>query len=95
MRRRIVFSRRAGADLDRLEAFLATESRGRAERAVARILRGMRNLEDFSELGVAMEGGLRQLALRYGKSGYVVRYHILDDIVLITRIWHGREDRPR
>jgi plasmid stabilization system protein ParE len=93
MARRIEFARSAEADLDRLAAFLATESRGRAERAVARIIVGVQNLADFPELGVAVGGGFRQLVLRYGKSGYVVRYRVLEDVVLITAIWHGREDR--
>lgn len=95
MTRRIAFSRLAGADLDRLEAFLGAESRGRGERAIARLQRGIRQLADFPELGVAVDQGLRQLVLRYGKSGYIVRYRVVGDIILITRIWHGKEDRPR
>jgi plasmid stabilization system protein ParE len=93
--RRIVFSPRAGGDLDRLRDFIATESRASAERAIARIVRGVKNLEAFPELGVAIDGGFRQLVLKYGKSGYVIRYRVLDDAILITRVWHGREDRRR
>lgn len=93
MARRIEFARRAEADLDRLAAFLATESRGRAEQAVRRILIGVQSLADFPELGVAVGGGFRQLVLRYGKSGYVLRYRVLDEVILITAIWHGKEDR--
>ena len=95
MTRRIEFSARAGAGLDRLEAFIATESRGRAERAIARLLRGIDQLTDFPELGVAVGEGLRQLVLKYGKSGHIVRYCVLGDVIFITRIWHGRENRPR
>lgn len=70
-------------------------SRRRAARAIARIRRGIRNLEDHPELGVAVDDGFRQLILRYGKSSYIVRYRVLPDVILITRIWHGKEDRPR
>ncbi len=83
--------RSAEADLARLEAFIATESR--AERAVARILRGVSHLSQFPELGVALDKGFRQLFLKYGKSGYVVRYCVKGEEVIITRIWHGKEDR--
>jgi plasmid stabilization system protein ParE len=36
---------------------------------------------------------LRELVVKFGKSGYVVRYRIADDAVIIIRIWHGKEDR--
>jgi len=52
-------------------------------------------LADFPELGVSVGEGLRQLILRYGKSAYVVRYIVLENTIIITRIWHGRENRPR
>jgi len=33
--------------------------------------------------------------VRFGASGYIVRYAILNETkdILITRIWHGREAR--
>jgi plasmid stabilization system protein ParE len=38
---------------------------------------------------------LRELAMRFGKSGYIVRYQVTEKAVIVLRIWHGREDRPR
>ncbi|MEA2729968.1 MAG: hypothetical protein QOF70_4443 [Acetobacteraceae bacterium] len=34
---------------------------------------------------------IRQIVVRFGASGYIVRYAILsgDGDILITRIWHG------
>lgn len=93
MRRKIVYSRRADADLARLEEFIAAESRRSAARAIARILRGLQNLERFPEMGRDVGEGYRELILRYGKSGYVIRYRVTDHTVVITRIWHGKEDR--
>jgi plasmid stabilization system protein ParE len=93
VRRKIVYAQRADADLARLEEFIASESRRQASRAIARILRGLRNLENFPEMGRDVGEGCRELVLRYGKSGYVIRYRVLDDAILITRIWHGKEDR--
>lgn len=93
MRRKIVYSQRSDIDLARLEEFIAAESRRSAARAIARILRGLQNLERFPEMGKDIGECYRELVLRYGKSGYVIRYRITDDAVVITRVWHGREDR--
>lgn len=93
MRRKLTYSQHADADLARLEAFIAKESRRQAARAIARVLRGLQNLQDFPELGKDIGEGFRQLVLRYGKSGYVIRYRVLDEAILITRIWHGKERR--
>ncbi|HRE44962.1 MAG TPA: type II toxin-antitoxin system RelE/ParE family toxin [Terricaulis sp.] len=93
MRRKIIYTQRADADLARLEAFIAAESPRQAARAIARITRGLETLQEFPEIGRAIGGGMRQLVLRYGKGGYVIRYRLRDDVILITRLWHGREKR--
>jgi plasmid stabilization system protein ParE len=38
---------------------------------------------------------IRQIVVRFGRRGYVVRYRILPegDTIFVTRIWHGREAR--
>lgn len=94
MRRKLVYSQHADADLERLEIFIAAESKRQAARAIARILRGLQNLQRMPELGKDIGDGFRQLILRHGKSGYVIRYRVLEDSILITRIWHGKEERP-
>jgi plasmid stabilization system protein ParE len=45
--------------------------------------------------GVEREAGLRELYIKFGKSAYVIRYRISDEAIIITRIWHGRQNRPR
>ncbi|MET4684680.1 type II toxin-antitoxin system RelE/ParE family toxin [Brevundimonas faecalis] len=30
---------------------------------------------------------------RFGQGGYVIRYRVYDEIILVTRIFHTREDR--
>lgn len=39
---------------------------------------------------------IRQVAVRFGKRGYVMRYTIRerDAAVVVLRIWHGQENRP-
>jgi hypothetical protein len=41
------------------------------------------------------DADIRQIVVRFGGSGYIVRYAALtaDGNILITRIWHGREAR--
>jgi len=92
---RLLLSRRAERDIDRLEDFIASETRGRAQRAMAKLDDGMRRLKRFPELGVSIGKGYRQLYIASGKSGYVVRYRVLEDAIVIVRIWHGKENRPR
>nr|WP_244552686.1 type II toxin-antitoxin system RelE/ParE family toxin [Bradyrhizobium sp. Ghvi] len=56
----------------------------------------MERLEEFPNLGMQTEDAeLRQIVVRFGASGYIVRYAVLAEArdILITRIWHGREAR--
>jgi toxin ParE1/3/4 len=41
------------------------------------------------------DAGIRQIVIRFGASGYIVRYNVLAGTkdILIARIWHGREAR--
>ena len=45
--------------------------------------------------GVEREHGIRELYVKFGKSAYVIRYHVKDEAVVIVRIWHGRQNRQR
>jgi hypothetical protein len=53
-------------------------------------------LQEFPDLGMPTEDAdIRQIVVRFGSSGYIVRYAAMpaDRNILITRIWHGREAR--
>jgi plasmid stabilization system protein ParE len=53
-------------------------------------------LQEFPDLGMPTEDAdLRQIVVRFGSSGYIVRYAAMraDRNILITRIWHGSEAR--
>jgi hypothetical protein len=41
------------------------------------------------------DADIRQIVVRFGASGYIVRYAALAETgdILVTRIWHGREAR--
>jgi plasmid stabilization system protein ParE len=95
MSRRIAVSKRAHADLKRLRKFIAKESETSATLAIERLMYGVRLLRDLPELGVRVRPPFRHLILPHGKSGYIVRYRVTKDEVVLVRIWHGKEDRPR
>lgn len=91
----ILFSPDAVEDVERLRDFLDRSNPDAARRALAVIWTAIDRLQEFPELGMATEDAdIRQIVVRFGASGYIVRYALLDDAdILITRIWHGREAR--
>ena len=91
--KRIELRPAARRDMLRLEKFLQKKSPSAALRAFDDITRRILILRDHPLLGVERASGFRELVLRYGRSAYVVRYKVTDDAVVITRIWHGKEDR--
>ena len=91
----VEFSRRANADLVRLRAWLADKDTDVADRAVRAIVDRIDRLQTFPRLAPRVKGGsdLRDLRIRFGAYGYVARYSIVGDRVIVSRIFHGREDR--
>jgi plasmid stabilization system protein ParE len=45
--------------------------------------------------GVERHADMRELFVKVGKSAFVIRYRVTDDAVIVTRVWHGRQNRPR
>jgi plasmid stabilization system protein ParE len=96
MSRKVELHPAADRDVDRLAEFLIPMSE-RAARARSKQIR-----EKLRSLGEAPFKGrqgptpdLRELVMRFGRSSYVARYRITDDAIIILRIWHGLEDRPK
>jgi len=93
----IIFSTDALEDVARLRSFLNQASPGAAQRAMALILAAIERLQDLPDRGRRTDDGdIRQIVIRFGASGYIVRYAVIAETrdILITRIWHGRETRP-
>jgi toxin ParE1/3/4 len=64
---------------------------------VARIMTTIEQLQAFPDRGSRTDDAdIRQIVIRFGVSGYVVRYAVMPETrdILITRIWHGREAHP-
>jgi plasmid stabilization system protein ParE len=94
MTRRVEFRRAAERDLDRIADFLVQFDRRVSDRRIDWLQTELRKLAVHPFIGrPASSVDRRELTLRFGKSSYLVRYRVTDDLVEITRIWHGRENR--
>lgn len=92
----ILLSPDAVEDVERLRLFLDQHSSGAAQRALASIWRAIERLQEFPDLGMkTADAELRQIVVRFGASGYIVRYAVLAETqdILVTRVWHGRGAR--
>jgi plasmid stabilization system protein ParE len=92
----ILLSRDAVKDVERLRAFLDHANPNAAKRALALIWAAIEKLQDFPALGMPTDDPeIRQIVIRFGASGYIVRYVVLPETtdILVTRVWHGREAR--
>ena len=92
----IIFSPDALEDVARLRSFLEERNPGAAKRAIAAILAAIERLPEFPDRGLPTgDADIRQIVIRFGSSGYIIRYALIPETqdILITRIWHGREVR--
>ena len=92
---RIVVSRRAAADVDRLEAWLLERGAPSAALRVGELLfDAIDSLQQMPERGrMSSRPGSRELVVPFGAAAYVFLYKITADAVIIARIQHGRERR--
>jgi plasmid stabilization system protein ParE len=90
---RVIYSRQAFADLDRLADFLIKKAPQAAVASIDVIRDGIEILERHPFVGRSCEEGLRELLISYGESGYVALYSYeqREDVVLVLAIHHQRE----
>jgi plasmid stabilization system protein ParE len=92
---KLIISREAAADLDRLHGFLATKDAAAAQRAIGVLIRAIHSLEVFPERGRPTgTPGIREFVIPFGRSAYLLRYLYLRETeeIVILRVWHGREN---
>jgi len=85
----------AHEDLKRLHTFIASHNPNAANRAIQTLVQAASTLREFPEKGRPWEPeiNIRELTVRFGTRGYVVRYRVFEDNVFIIRVWHGLENR--
>jgi toxin ParE1/3/4 len=92
----ILFASEALSDMERVRNFLTVRNPQAATRAMRAIWAALERVEHSPSIGhPTMEPSIRQIVVRFGRHGYVVRYRVLptEDTIFVTRIWHGREVR--
>jgi addiction module RelE/StbE family toxin len=93
----IVWTETAINDLNRHYDFIKLNDADRAARVVQKIVSYGESLEQNPRRGAILDeiAGLRKLLVPFGKYGYIIHYFILENEVIILRVYHGRENRPR
>jgi plasmid stabilization system protein ParE len=91
---RFRLSPRARRDRDRLDGFLRTKSSRAATAALRAIYQGIENLLVFPMSGRPVSSDapeIRDWIVRYRNSGYVIRYRITSEFIVIVAIRHSLE----
>jgi len=90
---RVKVSGRATRDLERLRDWLAPKSPAAANRAITAISQAILSLSELPGRGRLIAPRVRELRVDFGRDGYLLRYRVHDDEVVIARVFHGRERR--
>jgi plasmid stabilization system protein ParE len=64
-----------------------------AGRAADRIEAGLADLGLYPESGRPIADDMREKVILFGRDGYVARYRIQGQSVLVLRLFHGRQNR--
>ena len=93
----IVWTETAIDDLNRHYDSIKINSPDAAAGAIQTIVSSGESLQQNPRRGAIVDeiAGLRKLLVSFGKYGYIIHYVILEDDVIILRVYHGRENRPR
>ncbi|GAA5175479.1 type II toxin-antitoxin system RelE/ParE family toxin [Modicisalibacter zincidurans] len=90
----MIFAPAAVRDLERLREFLRPKNLAAAERAAKVIIQGVQALGELPRIGRPIDDlpeEYRDWLIEFGDSGYVVRYRIDDDFVVVLAIRHQKE----
>jgi plasmid stabilization system protein ParE len=92
---KIEWSMAALADLDRFAEFLQDRHPALSAIVAREIIAKTEILVDHPQLGRAIvgRGEYRQAVLRVLNAAYVFQYRVLDDRIMMLRVFHGREHR--
>jgi plasmid stabilization system protein ParE len=91
---RLIWSQPALRDVQRLYRFLAGKNIAAAKRAVRAVRQGVKILSHQSGIGRPIEDmpdDFREWIIDFGDSGYIARYRIDADAVIILAVRHQKE----
>jgi plasmid stabilization system protein ParE len=89
----IIYTRNALDNLDRHHRFLASKNPQAAARALQAISNRLELLESHPKLGPTdpEQPELRQIFIPFGAAGYLARYRLDGDFVIVLAVRHARE----
>ncbi|WP_048307824.1 type II toxin-antitoxin system RelE/ParE family toxin [Halomonas sp. PR-M31] len=90
----VIFAPAALRDLERLREFLRPKNPAAAERAATAIIQGIQALAELPRIGRPVDDlpeEFRDWLIDFGDSGYVARYRIDGDTVVVLAIRHQKE----
>lgn len=90
----VTFAPAAIRDLERLREFLRPKNPAAAERAAKAIIQGAQSLGELPRIGRPIDDlpeEYRDWLIEFGDSGYVARYRIDGDTVVVLAIRHQKE----
>ncbi len=90
---RIRWLPRAERDLGRLYDFLKDVAPRAAARSIQNIIAAVRRLSDYPRVGRIIETYQPREVRALVVNDYEVHYEIIDEWLIILRVWHAREDR--
>lgn len=89
----VEFSPAARRDFERLRLWLEERAPQAAESAIKLLFSTANALAEFPERGRMATRGLRELIIPFGSAGYVLRYGVRRNRVIIARVFHSLERR--
>ena len=91
---RLIWSPQALLDVQRLYRFLAARNIDAARRAIKALRHGVKVLEHQAAIGRPIEDmpeEFREWLIDFGDSGYVARYRVESNVVVILAVRHQKE----
>ena len=90
---RLVWTRKATADLVLLQAFLEPVNPRAADAVVKALNSGARSLLNFPRLGRSLDQFAPREVRRLVIGDYGMLYEMIGEAIRALGLWHGREDR--
>ena len=90
---RLVWLDSAVDDVVRFKKFIARENPGAAKRAATAIKNTAQRLTELPESGKPVKEPLhyRDISIRFGAGGYILRYRVYQDTIYMVHVRHYRE----
>lgn len=92
---RVKLTLAAQRDLSAQIAWLKGHSPAAGRRAAMAITKSLDLLRRFPDLGTEIQPEVREEYVRFGQYGYVIEYERHATMIVVRRIYHGAQDRPR